>query len=378
MADSSKNPQLVRGTKKRLFLYRQLAAILRRDIESGALKPGESIPSMDSLAATHKVNKATVRQALAELTAAGLIFSIPAKGTFVAEPRASSRTIDPNRTLTVGWISRVSGLAVTGRYHTEIMDALRAALPAIRGNLMVVSTMKQDPASFCRTVGETQLDGAILAGPFFDVPIHHLLKSGLPSVLIDDTCRGVPADSILVDNRGGGFQAVQHLLSLGHRRLAFVGGPKDWQITQDRLAGAREALTEAGLQPESVPVFWSDYSPEGGEAALMELMKRKPRPTGVFFFNDEMASGALRALYKHFSIRIPQEMSFVGFDDISWAALTHPPLTTIRVDKVLIGRKAAERLGAQLRGESEIPLTTVIPTALVTRESTAAPPPGQK
>ena len=370
---SSASQPLIRGRNKQLLLYRQLADVLRRDIGNGKLGPGAMLPSMDDLAAQYRLNKATVRQAITELAAAGLVFSIPAKGTFVTEKDSGRKNGVASRSLSIGWVLSVSDEGNTGRYHTEIMDAVQSALREIRGHLLIINAIHMSTTALCRVIGEAQLDGIILVGGFDKETIRHLAGNGLPAVLIDDTCRGVRVDSILVDNRGGGYQAVEHLLSLGHRHIALVTGPADLQITNDRLAGALEAAAEAGIAQSAIQVIHGDFSPRSGRLAAAKIIAMRQRPSAVFFFNDEMASGALQTFHESSDIKVPQDISMVGFDDVLWASLTQPPLTTIRVEKELMGKEAVERLKRRMTTQDHIPETTIIPTQLIVRKTTAAP-----
>ncbi len=372
MTTKPSSGKLIRGRGKQKLLYRQLADQLRSEIESGALKPGAMLPSMDDLASQYDINKATVRQAITSLITAGLVYSVPARGTFVCEEKPSNR-VDPSRRLSIGWALRVNDEGKTGRYHTEIMDAVQTALEDIRGHLLIMSVFGMPAPSFCRLVGEADLDGIILIGYYEPQTIRHLANSGLPTVLIDDTCRGAKVDSILIDNRGGGFHATQHLLSLGHRRLAFVTGPSFLQITKDRLAGAFDAIEEAGITKPSVRILEGDFRVEGGYEAMRKLIAMKPRPTGVFFFNDEMASGALQALHEFSDLKVPKDVSLVGFDDVSWAGMANPPLTSVHVEMEMIGREAVERLRRKLENPARVATTTIVPTRLVVRKSTAPP-----
>lgn len=363
---------LIRGRHKQKLLYRQLSDRLRGDLEAGLFQPGAMLPSMDTLARQHRINKLTARRAIADLAAAGLVYSVPGRGTFVSDRRRAAAR-PAGGPLSVGGVFSVNDKGQTGPYHTEILDAVRSALAAERAHLLMISTTGLPAASFCRLVGEAEVDGLILLGAFPQLALRHVAASGRPIVLIDDTCRGTPIDSILVDNRGGGHQAVQHLTALGHRRLAFVTGPAGLRITRDRLDGAWDALAEAGIDRASVRVVESDFSSRGGYDAMIALLRAKRRPTGVFFLNDEMASGGLQALYERSRLAVPDDLSIVGFDDISWSSLAHPPLTTVRVEKELVGRTAVERLVKRLSRADHIPTTTVTPTRLIVRKSTAAP-----
>lgn len=370
---SGASQPLVRGRNKQRLLYRQLADVLRRDIGSGKLGPGAMLPSMDDLAAQYRLNKATVRQAIAELTAAGLVYSVPARGTFVTEKNGSRTNGHSSRSLSIGWVLSISDGGKTGRYHTEIMDSVQNALREIHGHLLIINAIGMNTAALCRVIGEAQLDGIILIGGFDKETIRHLAGNGLPAVLIDDTCRGARIDSILVDNRGGGYQAVEYLLALGHRHIALVTGPADLQITNDRLTGALEAATAAGLAQSAIQIIHGDFQPRSGRLAAAKIIAMRQRPTAVFFFNDEMASGALQTFHESSDIKVPHDISIVGFDDILWASLTQPPLTTIRVEKELMGKEAVERLKKRMTTQNHIPETTIIPTQLVVRKTTTAP-----
>lgn len=367
-----KRDDLVRGRGKPDYLYRQLSAKLRAAIEKGMYRPGDLLPSMDDLARTHNLNKATVRQALAELTAAGLVYSVPATGTFVADRDAAPRR-GGARSLSIGWISTICFSGKTGRYHTEILAAAQHALHERNGRIMVMGVEGMTPAAVGRRVAEARLDGAILVGPFEPDVVRPLITSGLPSVLMDDRSRGGRVDTLLVDNVDGGRQAMEHLLQLGHRRIALVTGlPGD--VSRDRLAGALDAARAAGLDPSRLCQIEGAYSPESGQEAALKLLAMKPRPTAAFFFNDEMAAGALQALHEQATVRIPQDISLIGFDDIAWSSFTHPPLTTMHVELEWMGREAVERLHRLVQREAHVPTTTLSPTRLVIRKSTAPPP----
>jgi len=373
----SKGPKaerLTRGTRKGQFLYQQVAAILRKDIEEGRLIPGDMLPSMDDLSIQFGINKATVMQAIAELAAAGLVYTVAARGTFVADADDRAHMDDPNRPRSIGWISTITDNGNTGRYHTEMMDAVRLAVQQNGDHLLVFCSDGIPPTTFCKMVSEARLDGAVLVGPAQFDPIRRLLSTGLPSVVLDDRARGKRADSIVVDNEVGGSLAVEHLISLGHKRIALVTGPQAWKVTRDRLEGALSAIRKAGIPESLIQVVESDFSAKGGYAAMRKVLGKKVRPTGVFLFNDEMASGALQSLYVNSEIKVPYDMSIVGFDDISWAALTHPPLTTIHVEKELMGRQAVEQLKRALSEKNHVPVVTVVPPRLVVRQSSGPAP----
>ena len=373
---TKKSTTLQRGTKKGKYLYRQLAERIRTDISSGRLKTGEMLPSMDHFAAEFALNKATVRQAINELAASGLVNIIPARGTFVAD--VDAKPAKNRKALSIGWISSIVDHGKTGRYHTELMDGVRDTVQQIGGHLILFNAEGVPNAQFFRMVHDANLDGALLIGPAHEDPLRHLIGTDFPVVLIDNRVRGKRADCIMVDNENGAYQAVEHLIRLGHRHIALVTGMPEWKVTQDRLAGALAALEDSPVPLPKPVIVQSNFSPEGGFDALTKIIAARPRPTGIFCFNDEMAAGALQALHNHTKLRVPDDMSIVGFDDISWTALMQPPLTTIHVDTRFMGMEAALRLHKLIEDPSYAPSVTLTAPHLVVRQSTGPAPKSAK
>lgn len=281
-----------------------------------------------------------------------------------------------SRGLAVGWVSTVNFGENTGRYHTELMDAVSRAVAAKGGHLLAFGAANVSAVAFCKRIAEAHLDGVIVVGPARQDPLKLLLNTNIPAVLIDDAYRGRPLDAVLVDNEGGGYQAMEHLVSLGHTQLGVVTGPKTWKVTRDRLTGVTDAMEDAGLFPAALHVVESDFSPEGGVKAIRQILLKRPRPTAVFFLNDEMASAGLQTVREETDLRVPEDLSIVGFDDTRWASITQPPLTTVHVDKDLIARHAVERLGEVSRDRRHKPSTIIVPTRLEIRKSTARAPRG--
>ncbi|CAN5592714.1 LacI family DNA-binding transcriptional regulator [soil metagenome] len=175
---------------------------------------------------------------------------------------------------------------------------------------------------------------------------------------------------IAADDRVGIGQAVEHLVALGHRRIAFVGGPPDYVHSRSRLSAWRAALRRVGVAPG--PVIAADFTGSGGGRAMSRLLELSDRPTAVVFANDLMAVAAM-SMAAQAGLDIPREISIVGFDDIPLAAHVNPPLTTVRQDAVGWGRAAAETLLAHIEGR-ELPVRALPPSKLVVRASSTAAP----
>ncbi|MDI7276650.1 MAG: substrate-binding domain-containing protein, partial [Anaerolineae bacterium] len=178
-------------------------------------------------------------------------------------------------------------------------------------------------------------------------------------------------DHIRGDNEGGARAAVEHLIALGHRRIAFIQGPVETPSGTKRLAGFRQALEGAGLPVDESLLIPGDYTRQAGRAGVAALLGMSDPPTAVFCANDLMALGALEEAQRR-GYRVPQDLSIVGFDDIDEAGWAAPPLTTIQQPPVRLGTAVAEALVERLNGRME-PLDESLSFSLVVRGSTAPP-----
>lgn len=205
-------------------------------------------------------------------------------------------------------------------------------------------------------------DDALEAARTFDAPV--------PVVVVgpSDLPAG-PLHPVAVDHYRGARQATRHLLDLGHTDVWHLAGPQDWVDGRERLRGWRDEMLEAGFTPrEPIP---GDWSAERGYQVGRELVADPHRPTAVFAANDLLALGVVHACSEA-GLRVPEDLSVVGFDDIAGAAHFSPPLTTVRQEFGTLGRACLRQLRALLGGESVQP--EAIEPSLVVRQSTAAPP----
>ncbi|HEY64758.1 MAG TPA: LacI family transcriptional regulator [Caldilineae bacterium] len=195
-----------------------------------------------------------------------------------------------------------------------------------------------------------------------------LAHRGFPVVLIDH--RGIDTDlpSVVATNREGALEATRYLLSLGHRRIGFITGLLNYHAGADRLAGYREALAQAGVPYDPSLVIEGNFRRQSGYEAALALMRLPDPPTAIFASNDESALGALDAL-RDLGLRVPDDVSLVGFDDISAAAETRPPLTTVRQPLMEMGYQAVQLILAMLNGRSDVMQQIQLPTRLIVRGS---------
>ncbi|MDA3625577.1 LacI family DNA-binding transcriptional regulator [Saccharopolyspora oryzae] len=177
-------------------------------------------------------------------------------------------------------------------------------------------------------------------------------------------------DAVLPDNTAGGRSITEHVLSLGHRRIAFVSGPRTLTTVADRLAGAAQALEAAGLSIEDVPVVEEAFTRDGGTTGMRRVLDEHPDVTAVIALNDDMAIGVLAALRAR-GKAVPEDISVAGFDDVAVAEHLSPALTTVRLPMAEMGEQA---LRLALKDPSARPRRRTTAHSLVVRESTAPPP----
>ncbi|MEX0678337.1 MAG: GntR family transcriptional regulator [Chthoniobacterales bacterium] len=365
---------LQRGKSRAQYLYRQISERIRKEIEEGKIAPLGRLPSMDELAKRHDVNKITVRKALAELRAEGLIYSVPAQGTFVADPSVrENRRVRATMT-SVGIVGHVLRKESLGPYHLEILAGIQTELSRQHAALVILPAGElRKEEDYIRLVQQAHVDAVIYLGPIAQPILGHLIRQGPPAVVADAPEGYGNADVICFDNAAGARVAAEHLYEMGHRRLAIVTGDKQ-VASREREQAAIDYWTSRGIPAGSIRRIHGDFSRESGMRAGEQLLRGKDMPTGIFCLNDEMAVGLLVALQTDARYRVPQDVSVIGFDDIFWAASSVPALTTVRVDKCLMGRLAAQRVLERMQ-EPSLPATYIrVEPLVVLRNSTASGP----
>lgn len=195
-----------------------------------------------------------------------------------------------------------------------------------------------------------------------------------PVVLVDERLPGFDLPSVVSQNRRGAKEIATHVTSLGHKRLAIIGGPVELWTADQRLSGYREAIAGAGIDPDTVPVLEGDYRISSGEKLAAELLDRpaKERPTALICANDLMAIGVL-SYCRRVGLRVPEDISVVGFDDLPFASLLTPGLTTVRQPAREMGVAATKLLLSMVDGEEPASPPPAAVTPMI-RESTAPAP----
>lgn len=250
-----------------------------------------------------------------------------------------------------------------------------------QGYVPIICNTDGDPEKELHVLREIYrhgVDGFIITPPQLQITpevnryIRKLLDKGVPIVFVGNRLNDPNVDFVTSRAQDGAFQAVSYLVSLGHRAIGFIGGYYTRGIAVGRWLGYQEALITNQLPIRPEWMVEADLSQDGGEQALHRLLDLPNPPTALLAVNDLMAIGAIMACRKR-GIRVPEQMSIVGFDDIPFAALTTPPLTTVAQPTYELGYKAAELLLRRFQQPNLPPQQVTLQCKLVIRQTTAPP-----
>lgn len=236
----------------------------------------------------------------------------------------------------------------------------------------VNQTMMQD-ALRLPIIGEQRTDGVILVGPELKPSfIIQLLGREIPIVLVDNLLKETQSDAILCDNVSGSYRITHHLIAAhDQRNLAFFSGPATWLSSQERCQGYEHALADIGQAPRVI--YMEDTTMHFGYYAMHEALEHFPDLEGVVAVNDATAFGAIRACRER-GIRVPEDITVVGFDNVAWAPLHDPPLTTVRIPWREIGIQAARRLIDRIERDAPAGFQLRIGTEVIERQSCGCVP----
>ena len=227
-------------------------------------------------------------------------------------------------------------------------------------------------ALYVDLLAKKQVDGVLLVAAGDSLrQVRTLQVRAIPLVVVDRDLPGSVVDCVLTDNVQGGRLATEHLLHLGHRRIGCITGASDLTPSAGRADGYRQALAAAGIPCDETLIIKGDFQDQSGYVGAQELLRLPNPPTAIFACNDLMAIGAMSAALEA-GLRVPTDLSVVGFDDIHLAGYVNPPLTTVAQPKFELGRTAARMLLERIDKRDLAPRRCLLPTQLVVRHSTAS------
>jgi LacI family transcriptional regulator len=285
-------------------------------------------------------------------------------------PNLAARGLKGGRTSLVG----VLALDLTNQYSLEIVRGIADELATVEMEVLISATYQDAgrEADRVRFLTNGLVDGLLFIAPVLDEATLHVLRgSGRPAVVIDPRRFDVQIPRVVVDNYRGSRDATRHLIELGHRRIAYIGGDEDFESSAERRRGFLDAMNLAGVEVNPELMREVAYSYDGGTCAATELLV-DPMPTAIVAAGDLMAFAAIDVARSR-GLEIPLELSVVGFDDLPQARQSFPGLTTVRQPLHDMGVAAVRMLLAQLDGRPAVTDRMQFDASLIVRGSTTAP-----
>ncbi len=290
-------------------------------------------------------------------------------------PDAAGRKLVSGKSNTIGLVvCQAPEQVYADAFLPQVILGLEQAAFEQGFHVLLKPVAPQDPQGYAHLISENLVDGIVLSGPRQDdLELFRLQREGVPLILLGQ----MPDSGIAIvdiDAVAGAETAVNHLIELGHERIAMItNAPLTYTSAQQRRDGYLRALEKAGLPVNPDYVQEGYYTPASGHQAMSTLLNQRTRPTAVFVASDVVAMGAILAA-RRAGVRLPQDLSLVGFDDVPLAEYFDPPLTTIRLPAYGLGWSASERLIRLIKGEGVDKTELLLNTELIVRESSARCP----
>ncbi|MEU2248783.1 LacI family DNA-binding transcriptional regulator [Streptomyces sp. NPDC019224] len=286
-------------------------------------------------------------------------------------PNRAARALAGNRTDAIALVVPESESRFFAEpYFSDIVRGVGAALADTEMQLLLTLVgSDRERRRLAQYLTAHRVDGVLLVSVHADDPLPDLLEQlGMPAVMNGRRSAAETLSSVDSDNFEGARGAVEHLVSRGRRTIATITGRLDVYASQSRLDGYRQAVSDAGLEPDERLIAPADFSEEGGARAMRDLLARRPDVDAVFAASDVMAAGA-RQVLREAGRRIPDDVALIGFDDSAVARHMDPALTSVRQPIEEMGRAMTRVLLDMIAGESADRAQIVLPTELVVRDS---------
>ncbi|KGX92752.1 LacI family transcriptional regulator [Pontibacillus halophilus JSM 076056 = DSM 19796] len=287
-------------------------------------------------------------------------------------PNYVARSLVMNQTKTIGLL--VSGLSRNGTKDNIVMEVLtgvdhRCSELGYDMVLFNTTTAQQKQKTYAQLCRERQVDGVIVQGIKTDDPyLEEVIESDIPCVLVDIPVEAPTVGYVTTNNSKGAYEAVEHLIGLGHRNIGFMNGHNRAYVSQERLKGYEQALRMHRIPVIPAYMTTGDFDERIAEESAYELLQQSPEITAMFCASDLMAFGVMKAA-KRLSISVPEDLSVVGYDDSLLASYVTPSLTTVAQDPYRIGSEATELIVRMLQDEA-VDRSSILSHMFTPREST--------
>ncbi|MCD6318954.1 LacI family DNA-binding transcriptional regulator [Candidatus Aerophobetes bacterium] len=293
-------------------------------------------------------------------------------------PSSIAKRFALNKTHTIALCAFISGEHPLGGFYMPVIQGIINVVNAnnysfqldIKGEHKNSSTKRE---ILTRLAKYRLADGLIILShwPLQVKEILDLEQMSFPYVVVDGHIPGIDVNCVEMDNFGGSLKSVEYLIGLGHRRIGFITGPPNQQSSIERIKGFQEALRKNRIDYDKSLIFPGDFHKKSGREGMKYLLSLPSPPSAVFVANDNMALAAIKVI-KEKGLKIPEDISIVGFDDIEAASQIDPPLTTVRQPLYKMGEESTKLLFNLLNNKEDKPRKILLDTRLVIRESCRA------
>jgi len=353
-------------SRRNLPKYEMVKNYIIDHIASNQFQSHARIPSESELAGALDVSSITVRKALSDLVNEGIIYRVRGKGSFVTDKKSIVPNSDSRLVVFV-----ISGTEIYDSSYMQIIKGMQSCLTQHDYRLVIefVQNNVEQEHELMLEIMDLDYAGLLIysADPNKAKPYLKTLKGrGKPFVMLDRFPSGMPVNCVLCNNQDGAYEAIEYLLKLGHTRIGFAAYDYHLSSEVDRYHGYRNALLDAGIEPDDTLV----YLQKGLDYEELSRRVRRKELTALFCVNDRKALEAIDQLTLH-GIRIPEEVSVMGFDDFEGSLFAKVPLSTVRQEFETLGNESAKLLLEIVNGEARGNKKIMLPTSLVIRESTA-------
>jgi DNA-binding LacI/PurR family transcriptional regulator len=349
-------------------LHIQVSSLLISRILDGEWPIGAMLPAEQQLCAQWGISRGTLRQALAELNRNGYVRREQGRGTFIARGQVRQNQNDlPSRTLAflVPYVlDSFAPSLLMGVEHKAKEHGYSVLFHHVENSLA-------QQAETLRRLKHSGVAGIVLYpvdSIHVDQAILGIQEERYPLVVLDRYFKHLNTDYVTADNFGGALRATQHLIALGHQRIGFLTSSEPAVTMEHRQLGFQQALVEAGLVADARDTWGIDCYPNVDMTPLASVLSAAQRPTAILAANDRLAL-ALYKLCRTLHLRIPQDLAIVGFGDFGISAHLDPPLTSVAMPTLEMGRKAAEVVMGRIDRTISGPQQHMLPTRLVVRAS---------
>lgn len=345
------------------LLYLKIASDVKKAIETGELKPGDTVTSERKLAQNYSVSYDTVRKAIQSLVDEKLLEKIHGKGVFVKENMM-------DRTKKIGVLVPTLNLS----YYADMVEVMEKLVIDQHCEFLLISRRTpegvMDYNKLELFLKNTGLDGLMIAGELMK-EFYIKIRASIPDmqmIFLDGAVAGNEVNFIKFDDESGAFAATEHLLRQNRRQIMFIDGGRGYINSDQRERGYSDAMQKYGIKPWVKYGAGFDY--DSGYSAMREVMTEGNIPDAIFCVTDLVAMGAMQVLADH-KISVPEQVAVVGFSDLREAHFTRPRISSVKVDVKEISRLAVTEMIDKIEGRSKSLWQVIFPTHLIVRESSS-------